>query len=446
MIVKRPAGRHGIGEARRHVEALAVGTDVAHEVVVGGLHLEEQPGQPGHGLLEGAEPQLGEALQLDRLVGREVLVEEQPAEEVPLLPALGEGDVRFEALRAPLVERVGEFAEELVVADAGDVRLEDQPRGDDLLVPEARDPALVIVLRRLFLVLEVEPVELAPRPLGPDVAVRRAESGAALLEVRRRQRQVLAVGQHEVDRLPDEEPLVVAAPEGRREEPAVTVLAQARREERDEGDERHLPDPERGVGPPHVVVEIGRGLAEPDGPRRGLVLARREDPARDAVGLVPEPFHAVSAEEEVRLGGGLRLVDDAGGRPEVVLDPLAGEPVAAVEQDHAAGRDGLAGLGVDLHAVGLEAHVPLLDLDVPLGEEELLAVQILDAVRVHRDRGAGLEGEPLPLLAPDGTREEGEPRDDHEPEETRTGHGPPPRRSGSPPGAVRRATVEVTRS
>ena len=189
----------------------------------------------------------------------------------------------------------------------------------------------------------------------------------------------------------------------------MAVLAQARREEGDERDEGDLPDPERGVGPPQVVVEVGGGRPEADGPRRGLVLARREDPAGDAIGLVPEPLHAVPAEEEVRLGGALRLVHDAGGRPEVVLDALAGQPVPAVEQDHAAGRDGLAGLRVDLHPVGLQTNVPLLDLDVAHREEELLPIQVLDAVRVDRDGGARLEGEPLPFLAPDETRKKGKP-------------------------------------
>jgi hypothetical protein len=146
------------------------------------------------------------------------------------------------------------------------------------------------------------------------------------------------------------------------------------------------------------------------------------------------------------LRDALRLVDDARPGPEVVLDALAGEPVPAVEEDHAAGGDGLAGLGVDLDAVGFQAHVPLLDLDVALSEEEPLAVQVLNAVSVHGDRGPGLQGEPLTLLAPGQGREKGERDGDHEPDEARSGHGPPPRRchlSPVPPRVHRRSDAEL---
>ncbi len=196
----------------------------------------------------------------------------------------------------------------------------------------------------------------------------------------------------------------------------MAVLAEARREEGDERDQRDLPDPERRVGPPHVVVQVGRGRAEADRPRRGLVLARREDAAGDAVGLVPEPLHAVPAEEEVGLRGGLRLEDHAGGRSQVVLDPLARQTVASVEEDHPAGGDGLAGLGVDLDPVGLEADVPLLDLDGSLGDQELLPIEVLDAVGVDGDRGPGLQGEPLAFLGLAETGKEGEPQGGYEPD------------------------------
>jgi hypothetical protein len=436
---EQPGGRERVRDPGQQVEALPLGADLAHEVVVRAVQLEQKPGQPRERLLEGVQAELGEPVELDRLLGREVLVEEQPAEEVPLLPALRQGDVRLEALPAPLVERVAELAEEVVVADAGDVGPEDHPRRDDLLVPEARDPAVGVVVSRL-LVVEVEPVELSPRALRPHVAIRRPEAEPALLEVGGRHRQVLAVAEDEVDRLPDEEALLVAAAERRGQEPGVPVLAEARREEGDERDERDPPDPERRVGAPHVVVEVRGGGPEAHRPGRGLVLAGREDAARDAVGLVAEPLHAVAAEEEVRLGGRLRLVHDARRRPQVVLDPLAGQPIPAVEQHHPPGRDGLARLGVDLDPVGLQAHVALLDLDVALGDQELLAVQPLDTIGVDGDRGAGLEREALALLAlaETETRKEGEREDDYEPDQTECGHGPPPRRSGPPTRSVRR--------
>jgi hypothetical protein len=148
----------------------------------------------------------------------------------------------------------------------------------------------------------------------------------------------------------------------------------------------------------------------------------------------------------MRLGGGLRLEDDTGGRPEVVLDALAGEAVAPVEQHDPAGGDGLAGLRVDLHPVGFEADVPLLDLDVALGDQEFLSLEVLDAVGVYGDGGPGFQGEPLALLSLTLTGEEGEPQDHDEPDQTECGHGPPPRRSGPPPRSQDESTVEVTRS
>src|SRR5207245_762941 len=121
-------------------------------------------------------------------------------------------------------------------------------------------------------------------------------------------------------------------------------------------------------------------------------LARREDPAADAVDALPDPLQALTRDP---VGGGDEdptAVDDAGAGLHVVLDALARQLVVAVIEDHAPLPDHVAGLAVQLHAIGQETRGPARDLHVAAGDEEVVGGDLLDPIRQDRDVAIGPHG------------------------------------------------------
>src|SRR5262245_64388156 len=101
-----------------------------------------------------------------------------------------------------------------------------------------------------------------------------------------------------------------------------------------------------------------------------------------------QPFQALTREAVVRGRVDFALVDDAGAGLDVVFDAVAGEPIVAVVEDRAPDRDGVAGLPIDLDAVGDQAALAASDLDVAGGHEQVVRSDLLEAVGDDRDFAA----------------------------------------------------------
>jgi hypothetical protein len=154
-------------------------------------------------------------------------------------------------------------------------------------------------------------------------------------------------------------------------------------EEREEGDQRDVLHPERRVGPVDEVLEVGVGRAELDRPRRRIVLAGREHAALDVVHALAQAVHALAADPIVRCHPGLGLVHDAGATLEVVVDAPAGELVLPVVEHDAALGHGVAGVAIDLDAIGDQPRVAPRDLDVAGGHQQALGPDLLEPIGQH---------------------------------------------------------------
>ncbi len=140
------------------IEAGAFGAFVAKEVHEARIHTVEKSGEPGHLLSDAAERQLRDALQLDRAIGREVLVPVHAAREAPVRPALGQEEIRFRALHGALLQRRLVVAQDEVVGDGIEVGAQRQARRDLPVVLDAAEAPEVSVLEEL---VDEGPVELA---------------------------------------------------------------------------------------------------------------------------------------------------------------------------------------------------------------------------------------------------------------------------------------------
>ena len=121
------------------------------------------------------------------------------------------------------------------------------------------------------------------------------------------------------------------------------------------------PDPERPVG----VVAFAGG----------------EGAAPDLVDALAHPVHPLAADAVVGRRERGAVVDDAGARPEVVVDPLPDQAVLPVVEDHLALRDRLAGVAVELDAIGEEPGGAADDLHVAGRDEQVgRAAHLLELV------------------------------------------------------------------
>src|SRR5438552_11828942 len=153
-------------------------------------------------------------------------------------------------------------------------------------------PPVVVVLHAL---VHPEPTEAAALPLRQDVPVLRRAADATTLEEVESEGGVLTVRDRPEKRNLGEEPAPARRPEHGRQEAGLALAPDGRGEEREERHQRDTLGPEGRVRPVDQVLEVRRGRAEAEGPRRRLpVLARREDPAADAVDALPDPLQALT--------------------------------------------------------------------------------------------------------------------------------------------------------
>src|SRR2546422_6909164 len=110
-----------------------------------------------------------------------------------------------------------------------------------------------------------------------------------------------------------EEPAPARRPEHGRQEAGLALAPNRRGEEREERHQRDALGPEGRVRPVDQVLEVRRGRADAEGPRGRLpVLARREDPAADAVDALPDPLQALTRDPVGGRDEDPTAVDDAG--------------------------------------------------------------------------------------------------------------------------------------
>src|SRR5439155_13913772 len=207
-----------------------------------------------------------------------------------------------------------------------------QARGDLPVVLDAPEAAELALLEDLVDEVTVEPALLVVRD---DVAILRRAAEAPPLVGGQGGRGVLAVRDRPEERDLREESLLGGGAELRREKAGLSLAADGRREGRKVGDDRHRLGPEGRVPAVDEILEVRRGLAQVERPRRRLVLARREHALADAIDALAQTLQTLAREAVVGRGVQLALIDDAGAGLDVVLDPLAGQPIVAIVEDRA---------------------------------------------------------------------------------------------------------------
>ena len=360
--------------------------DVAEEVHGARVHLVEEPGQTRQRLPHPLQRQLGHALQLDRALGREVLIPVGAPDEIPVRPRLGEEQIRLGALGAARQELGLVLPQHEVVGHRVEIGAEREPRVDLPVVLGAAQSASVTGRHTL---VHEEPAERAALVARDHVPVLGRAADAPSRVGVEAQGRVLAVGDRPVERDLGEDSLARGGAELRRQEARLTLATDGRREEREVRDQRHVLQPEGGVGAVDEVLEVGGARADAERPRRRVVVTGGEDAAPHPVDALAEPLQTLAHDPVVGRGPRLALVHHAGPGLDVVVDPLAGEPVLAVVEDHPALRGRVAGRAVDLDAVGEQTGRPLGQLGVAARHHEVVGADLLDPVGHHRDFAAG---------------------------------------------------------